>query len=116
MPAQPRRYSVSHPGSGGAMARHEWRTARVMTAAAAVMVTLACSSPDNPSPSSGAPPAMPASGTGTVEFGGRPVTVHVPDSYDPARPAPLVVALHGYTSDAKELETYLRLTPESDRR
>lgn len=98
------------------MARHGWRAARVMTASAAVMVTLACSSTDSPSPSSGTPPAMPASGTGTVELGGRPVTVHVPDSYDPARPAPLVVALHGYTSDAKELETYLRLTPESDRR
>jgi polyhydroxybutyrate depolymerase len=98
------------------MAPHGWRAARVMTAAAAVMVTLACSSTDTPSPSSDTPPVMPASGTGTVELGGRPVTVHVPDSYDPARPAPLVVALHGYTSDAKELETYLRLTPESDRR
>jgi polyhydroxybutyrate depolymerase len=98
------------------MARHGWRAAQAMTAAAAVMVTLACSSTDSPSPSSGTPPARPTSGTATVELGGRPVTVHVPDSYDPARPAPLVVALHGYTSDAKELETYLRLTPESDRR
>ena len=98
------------------MARHGWWAARVMTAAAAVMVTLACGSSTGPSPSSGAPPTMPASGTGTVEIGGRPVTVHVPDSYDPARPAPLVVALHGYTSNANELETYLRLTPESDRR
>jgi polyhydroxybutyrate depolymerase len=98
------------------MARHGWRPARVMTAAAAVMVTLACSSADNPGPSSGTPPAMPASGTSTLELGGRAVTVHVPDSYDPVRPAPLVVALHGYTSDANELETYLRLTPESDRR
>jgi polyhydroxybutyrate depolymerase len=59
---------------------------------------------------------MPASGTSTVEVGGRQVTVHVPGSYDPARPVPLVVALHGYTSDAKDLESYLRLTPESDRR
>ena len=98
------------------MTRHGWRAAQVMTAAAAVMVTLACSSPDSPGPSSSAPPAMPARGTGTVQLGGRPVTVHVPDSYDPARPAPLVVALHGYTSNAEELESYLRLTPESDRR
>jgi polyhydroxybutyrate depolymerase len=98
------------------MARRGRRPARIMTAAAAVMLTLACSSTDNPGSSSATPPAMPASGTGTVELGGRPVTVHVPDSYDPARPAPLVVALHGYTSDANELETYLRLTPESDRR
>ena len=59
---------------------------------------------------------MPSSGTGTVEIGGRPVTVHLPDSYDPARPAPLVVGLHGYTSNPGELETFLRLTPESERR
>lgn len=97
------------------MARHGWRAARAMMAAAAVMVTLACGSADRPAPPSSTPPAMPSSGTGTVEIGGRHVTVHVPDSYDPARPAPLVVALHGYTSDANELETYLRLTPESER-
>jgi polyhydroxybutyrate depolymerase len=98
------------------MARHRWRAVRAMTAAAAIMVTLACSSADGPGPSLDPPPALPSSGTGTVEFGGRQVTVHVPESYDPARPAPLVVALHGYTSNATELETYLRLTPESDRR
>ncbi len=98
------------------MARHGWQAARAVTAGAAVMVTLACGSADSPGPSSSAPPAMPASGTGTVEIGGRQVTVHVPASYEPARPAPLVVALHGYTSNAKQLETYLWLTPESDRR
>jgi polyhydroxybutyrate depolymerase len=98
------------------MARHGWRAAQIMTAAAAVMVTLACGSTDGPSPSSSASPAMPASGTSTIEIGGRQVTVHVPGSYDPARPAPLVVALHGYTSNGKDLESYLRLTPESDRR
>ena len=98
------------------MTRHGWRAAWAMTAAAAVMVTLACTSADSPGRSSDAPPTMPASGTGTVEIGGRQVTVHVPDSYDPARLAPLVVALHGYTSNATEVESYLRLTPESDRR
>jgi polyhydroxybutyrate depolymerase len=59
---------------------------------------------------------MPAGGTGTAEIGGRQVTVHVPKSYDPAQPPPLVVALHGYTSNATEVETFLRLTPESERR
>ncbi|GAA2673199.1 alpha/beta hydrolase family esterase [Actinoplanes palleronii] len=98
------------------MARHRWQVARAVTAVVAVMVTAACGAADRPGPSSGSPPVWPASGTGTVEIGGRPVTVHVPDSYDPARPAPLVLALHGYTSDAPELETFLRLTPESDRR
>jgi polyhydroxybutyrate depolymerase len=80
------------------------------------MVTLACTSTDNPGPSAAASPAMPASGTGTVQIGGREVTVHVPESYDPARPAPLVVGLHGYTSDGRQLESYLQLTPESERR
>jgi polyhydroxybutyrate depolymerase len=87
-----------------------------MIAAVAVMVTPACSAADDRGPSPGASSALPSSGTGTVEIGGRPVTVHLPESYDPARPAPLVLALHGYTSDAQELESYLRLTPESERR
>ncbi|GAA3336405.1 hypothetical protein GCM10020358_08450 [Amorphoplanes nipponensis] len=98
------------------MARHGWRVVRALTATAAVLVTLACGSADSPGPSPSAPPSLPASGTGTVEVGGRPVTVHVPRSYDPARPAPLVLALHGYTSHGAELESYLRLTPESERR
>jgi polyhydroxybutyrate depolymerase len=58
---------------------------------------------------------MPERGTGTIEIDGRQVTLHVPDSYDPSTAAPLVIALHGYTSAAAELEGYLRLTPESDR-
>jgi polyhydroxybutyrate depolymerase len=95
------------------MVRHGRRATQAMASAVAVMVTLACGSADDRGPSS---VAMPASGTGTVQVGGRQVTVHVPDLYDPARPAPLILALHGYTSDAKEVESYLRLTPESDRR
>ncbi|MEV4703265.1 alpha/beta fold hydrolase [Actinoplanes sp. NPDC049316] len=97
------------------MRLNRWRAVRAVTAVAALMVMVACGSADNPRPSA-SPPALPASGTGTVEIGGRQVTVHVPASYDRARPAALVVGLHGYTSDAKELESYLRLTPESDRR
>lgn len=87
-----------------------------MTAAAATMVTLACGVADSPGPSPGSPPTMQSTGTGTVKIGDRQVSVHVPKSYDPARLAPLVVALHGYTSHATELETYLRLTPESEKR
>ncbi len=93
------------------MPQHGWWAARAVTAAVAVMMTPACSPADEV-----APPSMPANGTAQVEIGGRQVTVHVPDVYDPARPAPLVVGLHGYTSDARELESYLRLTPESERR
>ncbi|MBG0569033.1 alpha/beta hydrolase family esterase [Actinoplanes aureus] len=82
------------------MARHWQQAARAMTVAVAVLVTLACG---------GSNPSAP------VEIGGRAVNVHVPDSYDPARPAPLVLGLHGYTSSPRELEMYLRLTAESDR-
>ena len=79
-----------------------------MTAVVAVLLAVACGSTDRSGPPSG--------GTSTVEIGGRQVVVHVPESYDPARAAPLVIALHGYSSNAKDLERYLRLTPESDRR
>jgi polyhydroxybutyrate depolymerase len=84
-------------------------------AAATLLVTLACASSGEPPSPSGTPTALPTSGTTTVEIGGRPVTVHVPGSYDPARAAPLVVLLHGYSSNAAEQESYFRLTPESDR-
>jgi polyhydroxybutyrate depolymerase len=80
---------------------------------ALVLATLGCGS--DPAPPTSTGPAMPERGTGTVDIDGRRVTLHVPDSYDPATPAPLVIALHGYTSNAAELESYLRLTAESDR-
>ncbi|XVU27784.1 alpha/beta hydrolase family esterase [Actinoplanes sp. CA-054009] len=98
------------------MTRREWRAVRLMVAAMAVMATVACGSGDAPDPPAGSAPAMPARGTGTVEIGGRRVTVHVPESYDSGKPLPLIVALHGHSSDAAELESYLRLTPESERR
>jgi polyhydroxybutyrate depolymerase len=88
-----------------------------LIAVAAVALTMACDAPSNaPAPAPGAGLGLPSRGTATVEVGGRPVTVHVPGSYDPARPAPLVILLHGYGSDRAEQEGYLRLTPESDRR
>lgn len=87
-----------------------------MGVVAAIMTLLACASPAGPQRSANPPSVMPSSGTGTVQVGGRPVTVHVPGSYDSAGPVPLVVALHAYTSDPAELESYLRLTGESDRR
>jgi polyhydroxybutyrate depolymerase len=92
------------------------RTARAAIAAATLLMTLACGAAGDPEPAPATPAAWPSTGTGTAEFDGRQVTVHVPDSYDPARPAPLVVLLHGYSSNAAEQESYLRFTPESDRR
>jgi polyhydroxybutyrate depolymerase len=41
--------------------------------------------------------AFPGSASADVVIGGaRPVTIHVPPSYDPAVPMPLVIFLHGY--------------------
>jgi polyhydroxybutyrate depolymerase len=44
-----------------------------------------------------------------VVGGDRPVTVHVPSGYDPARPAPLLVLLHGYGSSGHEHDAYFHL-------
>jgi polyhydroxybutyrate depolymerase len=39
----------------------------------------------------------------------RPVTVHVPPGYDPDRPAPLLIVLHGYTVSGPETDAYFDL-------
>ena len=77
------------------------------------------------SPSPGASPirqATPSSGPsevqqGTVEFAGqaRIYTVLRPSSLDPARRAPLVVALHGYTQDSLGLEAMTNFDGEARR-
>lgn len=46
----------------------------------------------------------------------RPVTVHVPPSYSPGTPMPLVVMLHGYTASGALEESYLQLTAQADAR
>jgi polyhydroxybutyrate depolymerase len=46
----------------------------------------------------------------------RPVRVHVPDSYDPSVPAPLLILLHGYTWSGDRQEEYYRLLPEAKSR
>jgi polyhydroxybutyrate depolymerase len=43
------------------------------------------------------------------------MALHVPDSYHPGRPAPLVILLHGYPGSGAAEEAYLELTPLSDR-
>jgi polyhydroxybutyrate depolymerase len=61
-------------------------------------------------------PAAGRAGTRTIKLDDRPFRLHVPRTYDPARKAPLVVLLHGYTSNAADQESYFKLTAESDRR
>ena len=58
-------------------------------------------------------PAVTAASTGVatvVNFeGDRPYKLIVPATYDKAKSAPLILALHGYTSTGDEVENYLKL-------
>jgi polyhydroxybutyrate depolymerase len=85
----------------------------VANVALVAMLGAACSAPTAPAatPSvSGQPsptPAAAATTIGTEVVGGdRPVVVRVPTSYDPNRPAPLLLQLHGYTSRGSEVDGY----------
>ena len=49
-----------------------------------------------------------------IDLGRGPVVVHVPPSYDPAVPAPLILLLHGYGSSGAQQEAYMQFTPLSD--
>jgi polyhydroxybutyrate depolymerase len=89
--------------------------------AAVVAVLAACAdpapSPDGPPTSSVvAPPDIASRRADLVVGGNRPVTVHIPASYDARQPAPLLIALHGYTSSGADVETYFDLGPAADAR
>jgi polyhydroxybutyrate depolymerase len=58
--------------------------------------------------------SSPSSADVTLDLDGRPFRLHVPSGA--ADKAPLVVLLHGYTSNATEADDYFQLTAESDRR
>jgi polyhydroxybutyrate depolymerase len=51
-----------------------------------------------------------------IEHGGmtRTIRVHVPASYDPARPTPVVLDFHGYTMSAQAQEDMTRLPAKAD--
>ena len=44
------------------------------------------------------------------------MTIHVPASYDPSRPAPLLIVLHGYSSSGRDHDAYFHLGAEAERR
>ncbi|MCP3905996.1 MAG: hypothetical protein GY715_20420 [Planctomycetes bacterium] len=50
----------------------------------------------------------------TVDAGRGPVAVHVPPSYEPGTPIPLIILLHGYTNTGPEVEAWFQLTPLAD--
>jgi polyhydroxybutyrate depolymerase len=83
-----------------------------------VALSAACSGSSGPPPSgsrSGSAQVSP-SGTGTAIGGQRPVTVRVPSGYQKGAPAPLLVLLHGHTSDAAAVNDYFHLQPVLDER
>lgn len=53
---------------------------------------------------------------GTIQHGGltREYNVYVPASYNPANPAPLVINLHGYSSNNWQQELYSNFNPIAD--
>jgi polyhydroxybutyrate depolymerase len=51
-----------------------------------------------------------------VAGGDREVTVNVPSSYDPSKPAPLLILLHGYTASGALQEIYFKLEPITEER
>jgi polyhydroxybutyrate depolymerase len=83
-----------------------------------VCLLAACGSTPDPEPSEppASPPAPTPGTTITVDLADRPFPLHLPESYDPAGSAALVLLLHGYTSNAAQAESYFQLTAESDRR
>ena len=54
--------------------------------------------------------------TATVALGDRPFALHVPAGYRAGESLPLVVGLHGYTSNSSELASYFGLVTASDER
>ena len=50
----------------------------------------------------------------TVDAGRGPIKVNVPPAYETATPLPLLVLLHGFTSNGIEAESYLRFNALSD--
>jgi polyhydroxybutyrate depolymerase len=59
---------------------------------------------------------MQADDTWTMMSGGlsRTVNVHVPSSYDPAKPMPLVLNFHGYTSNASQEDLLSQMSAKAD--
>lgn len=93
---------------------------RPILAALVALVALLLASCSAAPPQAAGPPvmlaaaeAMPAGTAGAVDVGGRPVQLHVPPSYDPAAPAPLLVVLHGFGSDPERVDALLGLRAEA---
>jgi polyhydroxybutyrate depolymerase len=85
---------------------------RIFASSALALLLASCSTAKKE-----AEPTVPKFACANQTFGfDRPVDLYVPESYDCATPAPLVVMLHGYTSAGPTKEAYFNLKAESDKR
>ncbi len=92
------------------MTRRGW-----LAAALVACCVSACDASPETGPETG--PAADTPGTTiTVALGDRPFRLHLPTSYATGTKLPLLVVLHGYTSDAAEADSYFGFTAEADRR
>lgn len=49
-----------------------------------------------------------------IDLGRGPILFHVPWSYDPSLPAPLIVVLHGYGSNPRQMAQYIQMVPVAE--
>jgi polyhydroxybutyrate depolymerase len=97
------------------------RRRRVLFAFVPAFLLIACTSGGGVRSSSGGTAGAGAggsSGAGGADAGpiggDRPVQIHVPSSYQPGTPVPLVMMLHGYSATGQLEEAYLGITHQSD--
>ncbi len=57
------------------------------------------------------PSGLEAQTTDILNLGRGNVTVHIPSSYDPTQPTPLLMMLHGYSSSGSFMENYFQFLP-----
>ena len=88
------------------------RIARLVLASSIAL--LACSSKGSDAPLSGNDSGG-DSGEDRMFGGARPVSVRVPDGYDPKKPAPLLLMLHGFSASGLSFELYLKMINIADK-
>jgi polyhydroxybutyrate depolymerase len=93
---------------------HAVRKPLTAVAGCFVLLFAGCSKDADPAPSSLSDAGDDAPPSGVTVGGTRPVTVRVPAGYDASRPAPLVVMLHGYSSNPGLTELYFKMSGLAD--
>jgi polyhydroxybutyrate depolymerase len=77
----------------------------------ALLSLAGCGGTSAPTDGGGAPPDL---GPSNPLVAARPYDSHVPDNYDPHKPTPLLVLLHGYGASGFVQEAYFNLTPTTN--